>query len=263
MGMLSAYQVIFALLILMLLSYKVTKCSAEVVFINDDETLGKYLCPPSGTISPNTSMVLNQSTLTIRGKQFCHIQNTSNITIAPSQDFSIIQCSDGSGGFGFFNVTNLTIESISFSGCENVIPAPAVRYINESNHFMYYNATETILILNHCYNVKLYGLLFESTNLNVFSIIGINLCGLNEIGELLTSKLSISIATLNLLFYYTDSDITSVDSECALYIEFDAYPCCKSMPPSVGNVFGDKPNRISVPQVACSNANTAKVRCNY
>ena len=129
-----------------------------------------------------------------------------------------IRCSLGTRvGFGFFNVSNLTIESVSFVHCHNIIPDIAVRFINDTNHFMYYDATETMLILNHCYDVKLYDLKFYSYFIGL-TIIRVNLGGHSE-----NSKLaSHANVPIDMLFYYTDSEI-SVDPECNLNIEFDAY----------------------------------------
>ena len=147
------------------LSVLVNSCSAASVSINDGESLMKYLCSPSATIPPNTNLELNKSSFMIDGKHsFCLIENTSNITIAPSQellknrhDHVEVECLLGSGGFGFFNVSNLTISSIVFNNnCAGVIPAPAVRYVNNTDQFIqYHNDAITAFIFNHCYNLTL------------------------------------------------------------------------------------------------------------
>ena len=111
------YQAFLATLFMSLLA---TSCSDQKLFINDEKSLMKYLCPPNATISPNTEIRLNKSSFTIRGQHsFCLIENTSNITITPDPNKLSsglnpvkIRCLNGSGGFSFFNVTNLTISSV-------------------------------------------------------------------------------------------------------------------------------------------------------
>ena len=223
--------------------------SAETVFINDNLSLEEYLCPPNRTLPPDTYLVLTESRLQIENAhEFCHIQNTSNITISSSQELNEsteIRCGKETlVGFGFFNVSNLTMESVSFVGCNNIIPDIAVRFINDTNHFMYYDATETMLILNHCYDVKLYDLKFFSYFIGP-SIIGVNLCGHSEISKLA----SYANMPIDMLFYYTDSEM-SVDPECNLNIEFDAYMCNPSVPQFYESFVDEKPNRIPIPQIS-------------
>ena len=74
MGRLSACQVFLSVL---LINTSAVSSAAETVFINDGASLGKYLCSPNGTISPNTYLVLNKSLLIIGGEEFCLIENTS------------------------------------------------------------------------------------------------------------------------------------------------------------------------------------------
>ena len=201
-----------------------TNSAAETVLINDGASLGKYLCSPSGTISPNTNLILNKSLLMIDGGKFCLIENTTNITIAPLQElmkgesgYVKIQCLPGSGGFGFFNVTNLTIRSVLFKGCAGDIPAPAVRYANGTDQHLLYDNVRTVFIFNHCYNITLWNLI-PSKNASEFSMIGVNLCGHSSI-SIITSA---AMPEMKTLLYYTDSAIMSSSSECNLHIEYDA-----------------------------------------
>ena len=205
-------------------------CSAESVSINDGESLMKYLCSPSGTIPPNTNLELNKSLFMIDGKHsFCLIENTTDITIAPSQELLMnghdhveVECFPGSaGGFGFFNVSNLTISSIMFNNCAGIIPAPAVRFVNKTDQFIQYNdGTITAFLFNHCYNLTLNNLIPHQrwntyTFNDDFSIIGVNLCG--------HSSIQINIATIvvpymRTFFYFTDSLITTSSLKCDLHI---------------------------------------------
>ena len=153
------------------------------------------------------------------------IENTSNITIAPSQElikngYALVkvECPHKSGGFGFFNVSNLTISLIMFNDCAGVIPASAVRYVNDSDqHLLYNTPTKTTFLFNHCYNLKLKDLVpcQKSTE---FNIIGINLCNHSRIS--VSASVMLHENNSKSLFYFTDSSLTSSSSECNLHIEY-------------------------------------------
>ena len=214
-----------SMLAILLMSILATSIAeAETVLINDGASLGKYLCSPSGTISPNTNLILNKSLLMIDGGKFCLIENTTNITIAPLQElmkvgsgYVEVHCLPGSGGFGFFNVTNLNISSVMFRDCAGDIPAPAVRYVNGTDQNLLYDNVRTVFIFNHCYNITLWNLI-PSKNASEFSMIGVNLCGHNSINTITSA----AMPEMKTLLYYTDSAIVSSSSECDLHIEYDA-----------------------------------------
>ena len=216
-----------AFLVTLLVSILATSL-AETVLINDGESLMKYLCSPSGTIPPNTNLQLNNSSFTIDGRHpFCLFENTSNITIAPSQELLEnghnhveVQCSDGSGGFGFFNVSNLTISLIMFNDCAGVIPASAVRYVNDSDqHLLYNTPTNTTFLFNHCYNLKLKDLIPRQKSTE-FSIIGINLCDHSRIS--VSASVNLHESNSKTLLYFTNSALTSSSPKCNLYIEHNS-----------------------------------------
>jgi hypothetical protein len=133
-----------------------------------------------------------------------------------------VTCDSGGSGFGFFNVTNLTIESVQFSGCGWwVIPEVVTKYINESNQFFYYsklkNDFRTALLFSHCYNLTLYNALplYYYDNDIPFLVIGVNLHGWSNI----TLMNPGSEVWSTMLIYYTDSSIMPANSECNLHIE--------------------------------------------
>ena len=227
MGKFHIYQAFLATLFMSLLA---TSCSDQKVFINDEKSLMKYLCPPNATVSPNTEIVLNKSSFTLSGRHsFCLIENTSNITITPdpnklSSGLNLvkIQCLNGSGGFSFFNVTNLTISSVMFSDCAGVIPASAVRYVNGSDQYVTYEEhSKAAFIFNHCNNIKLNNLITNHTNQSSreFSIIGVNLCDHSNI-RIITS--SVVVPKMKTLVYYTESNLTNSSLKCILNIEYNS-----------------------------------------
>ena len=227
MGRFHIYQAFLATLFMSLLA---TSCSHQKMFINDEKSLMKYLCSPNATVSPNTEIVLNKSSFTISGRHsFCLIENTSNITITPNpnklssgHNLVKIRCLNGSGGFSFFNVTNLTISSVMFSDCAGVIPASAVRYVNGSDQYLNYEKnSKAAFIFNHCNNIKLNNLITNHTNQSSreFSIIGVNLCDHSDI-RIITS--SVVVPKMKTLVYYMESNLTNSSSKCILNIEYNS-----------------------------------------
>ena len=180
---------------------------AEEVTISDGATLRQYLCPDTGTLPPNTHLVLSESQIIIHSSgghddpfEFCLIENTTDITIGPSQDllnqgyeYGNVTCDiDGARiGFGFFNVTNLAISSVVFHRCSSVITPEVVKYVNETDQFLNYNEDDIFVSLyfSHCYNLKLHNTYTSSyvplTPRYHILMIGVNLCGDSEIINLI------------------------------------------------------------------------------
>ena len=205
----------------------------KTVNISDAEHLKEYLCSPKRTIPPYTHLVIKQLDPRVQmglnsTGVVCLVENTTDIYISAWRDDSakdqspvIVYCVGGSGGFGFFNVTNLTIEFVQFRYCGwREIPVDVLKYINGSDQFLYYNVAQTVLLYNHCSNLKLYNVLgYNEININNISTIGVNLCGWSNItsvipdGDLPDTRLS------TVTIYYTDSDITPPNPECNLHFE--------------------------------------------
>jgi hypothetical protein len=155
----------------------------------------------------------------------CLVENATNIRISGQlnkQEPLVVTCDSYGGGFGFFNITNLTIESVQFIGYVwLVIPEVVTKYINESNQFFYYSKLEsflpTALLFSHCYNLTLYNALPRSYDDIV--VIGVNLHGWSNITVVNPGGEALSA----MLIYYTDSPIIPANSECHLHIETDVF----------------------------------------
>ena len=169
------------------------------MYITDGATLRQYLCPDTGTLPPNTHLVLSKPLLVLpdEGSSFCLIENTTNLSISPSQDvlseghdYVNISCYDTKLGFGFFNVTNLAISSVIFHTCSEYRSSEAVKYVNKTHQFLYYDSSvPMVLFFSHCFNIKLHNV---STSFNddwwndtilhtVRLVVGVNLCGDSEV----------------------------------------------------------------------------------
>lgn len=203
----------------------IVSSTARNVIITDGNVLKNYLChPDNGIIPANTTFVLSKPVLTIQDDsqvQFCLMENTSNISFVPSQElldgeleYVTVLCDLPHYGFGFFNVTNLTLNSISFENCNTPITAEAVRYINDTDQFFYFVSNfipKFSLIFNHCYNLKL----FNITALNsgsiqsymVVDILGVNILGQSEIVGFLPEENRSDYPLVEMLIYFTDSTL--------------------------------------------------------
>ena len=203
--------------VLYIISCCFTVSTAKNVSITDGATLRQYLCPDTGTLPPNTHLLLSKPQLVIpdEGSRFCLIENTTNLSISPSQDVLSeghdrvnISCNGAEIGFGFFNVKNLTISSVLFNTCGGHPTSEVVKYVNETNQFLYYNSSVLmVLFFSHCYSMKLHNI---STGGQF--VVGVNLCGDSEIKTVIpngTSEKGADSLMMTLLVYFTDTAITS------------------------------------------------------
>ena len=215
----------------------VAATSLRTVSITDGEQLKEFLCSPQNTIAPNTNLNIVKNGIEIANvTDHCLVENTSNISITSSYynsdydaDVAIVYCSNRSDDvsmtdtFSFFNVTNLTISSVLFLHCGLMpLPPAATKYINGFDQmFEYTGDTLTTFLFNHCNNVTLYNVFANASHSGQVhsrtSIIGVNLCGQNNITSLLPRDFDVPLVTLSI--YYVDSNIMSEEAECNLHIQ--------------------------------------------
>ena len=172
------------------------------------------------------------------GSRFCLIENTTNLSISPSQDvlseghdYVNISCNNAEIGFGFFNINNLAISSVVFHMCGGHPSSEAVKYVNETDQFLYYNSSAPmVLFFSHCYNIKLHN---TSTSVNVNQIhdysalhrfvVGVNLCGDSEIKTVMPNDTSEEGNTgLTMFVYFTDTTLLSPPLHCTLNVTLDS-----------------------------------------
>ena len=163
------------------------------------------------------------------------IENTTNLSISPSQDvlseghdYVNISCNSAEIGFGFFNITNLTISSVVFHMCGGHPSSKVVKYVNETDQFLYYDSSVIMaLFFSHCYNIKLHN---TSTSLDLnlsheprvrqLQFVGVNLCGDSEIKTTIPDDTSEEGGNNSMAFfvYFTDTAILTPTLLCKLKI---------------------------------------------
>ena len=230
--------------------------------VTTSKSLREYLCPQNRTIPPNTDVIISVPVidldLELPGKfndeQFCLIENTTNITISSSWNlmnsepgYAKVRCFR-EAGFGFFNVTNLTVRSVHFEYCSSVVPPAAVKYLNESDQILYYNDVMATLIFNHCCNLTLSQVLVLVGTFE-FSIIGANLCGTSTV-QLNDSELSLlNFVKKTMLFYFTDSPISPLFPKYDLYIQSNISGSSDCSADDIQKYFATQPVRIKISSV--------------
>ena len=207
--------------------------------IADGATLRQYLCPDTGTLPPNTHLVLSRPLLVLpnEGPRFCLIENTTNLSISPSQDvlsvgygYAIVSCNNAEIGFGFFNVAALTVSSVVFRMCGGHPSSEAVKYVNETDQYLYHDSSvPMVLFFSHCYNIKLH-----NTSVSVHPsdqllqrrfVVGVNLCGDSEINTVIPVTAGLSLNNtiytykmMVLFVYFTDTAFFPHYALCNLHV---------------------------------------------
>ena len=154
------------------------------------------------------------------------IENTTNLSISPSQDvlseghdYVTISCNGVEIGFGFFNVTNLAINSVVFHMCGGYPSSEVVKYVNETDQFLYYDSSvPMVLFFSHCYNIKLHDTFttvsyWIDTGISQL-VVGVNLCGDSAI----TNVLPPEGADIYMFVYYTNTAILTPTLNCNLNV---------------------------------------------
>ena len=128
---------------------------------------------------------------------------------------------------------------------ELLFPPRAVRYINGTDQFLYYNNTKTALIFNHCINLTLYNVIVPVKSADIFGVIGVNTCGHSKINTVVREYHSYPSSTL--LMYYTDSMLESFTTECNLNITSPSvYPLPYYYYYDIQKYLYDKPHNMSI-----------------
>ena len=230
----------------------VTATTGETIKVITSSSLEEYLCPENRTLPPNTDIIITVPLIELQKNDvaFCLIENTTNIKITSSQElinskqgYAKVKCSSNTG-FGFFNVTNLVVSFVYFLNCENLIPQMAIRYINESNQFLYYQNVYTTMIFNHCCELTLLQV-FTGESDNHFGVIGANICGTSSV-KILNNTHYTESNRIIVLMYYTDSGIAQLSSTYDLHVESDMIQVNAVHTDAMNSLVSNHPDQIPI-----------------
>ena len=150
---------------------------------NENGNLSDYLCGTQSIIS-GTILELNPKITHTISRQFCLWQNRENVTVQSSQEeaMAVVRCDMGTGysqsGFGFVEMTDLTLRNIRFENCGGMMQNASLfaevntaprRAININQH--------AVLFLSQCNGVNIENVAFS--NYRGYAIYAINLVGQN------------------------------------------------------------------------------------
>ena len=118
-----------------------------------------WLCSDNISLQNNLTLLLTQSNYILHNMTFCLIENVSNVTLkgVGSDGKSSIKCQlqhDSTTGFGFVNISSVTLENLEFTGCGATITKSAVTFFNNTHPHLGYKQ-KALLVFNHCHNITI------------------------------------------------------------------------------------------------------------
>ena len=138
-------------LLISLLLITATLCN--VIDVNSNEELWHWLC--NGTIDDSSQILFSKASYTLASPGFCIIQSVNNITLRSVTGHSSIYCSPKKkNGFGFINITNITVAGIDFNGCGSTVMEEVVVLINDTHPHIGF-LQKAVLLFNHCKNINI------------------------------------------------------------------------------------------------------------
>ena len=136
---------------------------SHIHFLNKSDDLNKFLCGTDPSLLPNTQLLLSSDVEHIlSSKSFCLVSNTSNITLSSiSESPANITCRQQNTvviGFGFYNVSGLSIDNIHITKCGGPMPSPNqtnTLYPNDTT-FYFVDGQSVTLLISYSSNIMLF-----------------------------------------------------------------------------------------------------------
>ena len=167
------------MLCLLILMSSLPSTLSYTQLLNKSDDLNKFLCGVEPYLLPNTQLLLSSDVKHIlSSKSFCLVSNTSNITLSSTSEspanITCRQQNTGSVGFGFYNVSGLSIDNIHITHCGGPMPSPNqtnTLYPNDTS-FYFVEGQLVSLLISYSSNI----MLFRMTVINYygFAILLIN-----------------------------------------------------------------------------------------
>ena len=133
---------------------------SHYLLITEPSDLNNSLCGSNSSllrIPAGTQLLLSTDVYHILSStSFCLVSNTSNITLSSVSSIipATITCKPNqnntfaSVGFGFYNVTGLSIENVHITKCGGLMPSTSTLYPNDTSFtFMTVNQSHCLLVI--------------------------------------------------------------------------------------------------------------------
>ena len=214
------------LLCVLLLS---TVAKSATVSITTNASLQYYLCC-RGHLESHTTLVLSHTVSHVLSPApFCLVSNLTNITLRSQYKHAVITCSSDNimsttVGFGFYNVSELSLINIDIRGCGGVMPSQDSAIYTSDSAFYFPQGQSATLIISKCSNITL-------TNVAITEYYGYAIVFINPNGS--TSVYNITIMNalgiqICYLYMYHNPPLNCSGSGVVLYYYHDAELSLKS-----------------------------------
>ena len=189
--MASLHSMILVILVIVLLNFP-KPLSTHIVQINTSNQLWFWLCSDNIPLKNNLTLHLTQSNYILHNMTFCLIENVSNLKLkgVGSDGKSSIKCQLQHGsttGFGFVNISSVTLENLEFIGCGATITKSAVAFFNDTHPHLGYKQ-KALLVFNHCHNITI-------QHVNITNYIGYAIFMLNPLNSSLMNHVRVTVGT--------------------------------------------------------------------
>ena len=192
--------------------------SQDTLNQSSTNSLAYYLCEGAGNLTSNTTIVLSHAIVHyIPPGPFCLVENIAGLTIYgnSSDNPAVVKCNSTNHdvrGFGFFNITNLSISSIVIESCGGVIDQNATKYINIS-FFYFQPGQRAVFLFNHCFD-----LILDRTEIREycgFTVVGANVMGRSSVSKTMVTSYSPDgeiCTAVGAFIFYVDSELPHINS---------------------------------------------------
>ena len=206
------------LLCVLLLS---TVAKSATVSITTNSSLQYYLCH-RGHLESHTTLVLSHTVSHILSPApFCLVSNLTNITLCSQYKHAVITCfSDNimstTVGFGFYNVSELSLINIDIRGCGGVMPSQDSAIYTNDSAFYFPQGQSATLIISKCSNITL-------TDVSIIEYYGYAIVFINPNGSTSVCNITIMDAlNIQICSKYDNPPINCSGSGVVLYYYHDA-----------------------------------------
>ena len=211
-------------LLLLVSNLLVYETFSHFLLLTEPSDLNNSLCGSNdGSVLPAGTQLLLSTDVhhVLSSTSFCLVSNTSNITLRSVSSIipATITCkshqnnSFASVGFGFYNVSVLSIENVHITKCGGLMPSTSTLYPNDTS-FYFHESQSVTLLISYSSNIIMsnvninnyYGFAVLLINLNNNSILNNVNISYSSGNVQCSENLSLSCGGSGLILYFSNLD---------------------------------------------------------